>query len=78
MMSFVHPCDVSDDVIPDHVRIGTCDMLSVFRCIRFTFGVSMLCTGCYVKQMKSKQFLNPSSITYERAQVNSSSIANIC
>ena len=34
-MSFTDPCDVSDDVIPGHVNIGTCDMLSVLPRIRF-------------------------------------------
>ena len=29
------PCDVSDDVIPGHARIGTFDMFSVFPCMRF-------------------------------------------
>ena len=38
----------------------------------------MLLTGCYVKQMKSIQLFNPSSVIYMRAQVNSSTIANIC
>ena len=38
----------------------------------------MLRTGCYVKQMKSIQILNPSSVIYVRAQVNSSTISNIC
>ena len=42
------------------------------------FLVSMLRTGCYVKQMKSIQFFNPSSFIQMRAQVNSNSIANIC
>ena len=40
--------------------------------------VSMLRTGCYVNQMKSIQLFNPSSVIYMRAQMNSSSIANIC
>ena len=35
VMSFTDPCDVSDDVIPGHVKIGACDMLSVFPYIRF-------------------------------------------
>ena len=34
-MSFRHPCDLSDDVILGHARIGIYDMLSVFLCIRF-------------------------------------------
>ena len=34
VMSFRDPYDVIDDVISDHARIGTCDMLSVFQCIR--------------------------------------------
>ena len=42
------------------------------------FLVSMLRTGCYVKQMKSIHFFNPSSVTYMRAQVNSSTINNVC
>ena len=37
VMSFTDPCDVSDDVIPGHVKIGICDMLSVFPCIRLFF-----------------------------------------
>ena len=39
--------------------------------------VSMLRIGCNVKQMKSIQFFNPSSVMYMGAQVNSSAIANI-
>ena len=42
------------------------------------FLVSMLCTGCYVKQMKSIHFFNPSSVTQMRAQVNCNTIAYIC
>ena len=38
----------------------------------------MLQTGSYVKQMKSKQFFEPSSVIYTRAQVITSTIANIC
>ena len=38
----------------------------------------MLYTDCYVKQIKSRQFFNPSSVKYMRAQVNSNTIANIC
>ena len=38
----------------------------------------MLRTGYYVKQMKSIRFFNPSSVIYMRAQVNSTTIANIC
>ena len=40
--------------------------------------VSMLRTGCYVKQMKSIQFVNHSSVIHMRAHVNSSTIVNIC
>ena len=40
--------------------------------------VSMLCTGCYVKEMKSIQLFNPSLVIYMRAQENSSTIGNIC
>ena len=42
------------------------------------FLVSMLRTGSYVKQMKSIEFFNPSSVIQMRAQVNSNTIANIC
>ena len=42
------------------------------------FLVSMLRTGCYVKQMKSIQFFHPSSVIQMRAQVNSNTIAKIC
>ena len=42
------------------------------------FFVSMLHTGCNAKQMKSIQFVNPSSVRYMGAQVNSSFIVNIC
>ena len=42
------------------------------------FLVYMLRTGCYVKQMKSIKKFNPSSVIYIIAQVNSSTIANIC
>ena len=38
----------------------------------------MLRTRYYVKQMKSIPFFNPSSVIYMRAQVISSTIANIC
>ena len=38
----------------------------------------MLRTGYHVKQMKSIQFFNPSLVIYLRAQVNPSTIANIC
>ena len=38
---------------------------------------SMLRTGSYVKQIKSIQIFNPSSVIYMRAHVNSSTIANI-
>ena len=37
----------------------------------------MLFSGCCVKQMRSIQFFNPSSVINIRAQVNSSAIANI-
>ena len=40
--------------------------------------MSMLRTGWYVKQMKSIQYFNPSSVIYMRAQVNFSTIANMC
>ena len=42
------------------------------------FLVSMLRTGCYLKQMKSIQFFNPPSVVQMRARVNSDTIANIC
>ena len=42
------------------------------------FLVSMLRTGCYVKQMKSIQFFNHSSVKQMRAQVNCNTIADIC
>ena len=42
------------------------------------FLVSMLRTGCYVKQIKSIQFFNPSSVIHMRAHVNSSTIAKSC
>ena len=42
------------------------------------FVVSIPHTGCYVKQIKSIQFFNPSSVIYMRAQVNSSTIVNNC
>ena len=38
----------------------------------------MLRTSYHVKQMKSIRFFNPSLVIYTRAQVNSSTIANIC
>ena len=41
------------------------------------FLVFMLRTGCYVKQIKSIQFFNLSSVIQMRAQVNSNTIANI-
>ena len=49
-----------------------------FEGLFLMFLVSMLRTGFYVKQMKSKQFFNPSSVMYIIAQVNSSTIAYIC
>ena len=42
------------------------------------FVMSMLRTGYYIKQIKSIRFFNPSSAIYMRAQVNSSTNANIC
>ena len=42
VMSFTDPCDESDDVIPGHVKIGTCDMSSVFLCIRFILNRRLL------------------------------------
>ena len=42
------------------------------------FLVSMLRTGCYVKQMRSIQLFDPSSVIQMRAQVNFNTIANIC
>ena len=42
VMSFTNPCDESDDVIPGHVKIGTCDMLSVFPCTRFILNRRLL------------------------------------
>ena len=42
------------------------------------FLVSMLHTGCYVKQMKSMELFNPSLVIFMRAWVNSSTIVNIC
>ena len=49
-----------------------------FEGLVLLFLVPMSRTGCNVKQMKSIQFLNPSSVIYMRALVNSSTIANIC
>ena len=49
-----------------------------FEGLVLMFLVSMLRTGCYVKQMKSIQFFNPSSVIYMRTLVNSSTIAYIC
>ena len=34
-MSFRDPCDVSDDVIPGHANLGTCDTSSLFPSIRY-------------------------------------------
>ena len=48
-----------------------------FEGLFLMFLVSMLRTGCYVKQIKSIQFFNPSSVIHMRAQVNFSTIANI-
>ena len=52
VMSFTDPCDVSDDVIPDHVKIGTCDMLSVFPCVRFILNRRLL-----LKPLKEHQMI---------------------
>ena len=41
-MSFPDPCDVSDGVIPGHVKVTTCDMLSLFPCIRFILIMRLL------------------------------------
>ena len=49
-----------------------------FEGLFLMFFASMLRTGCYIKQMKSIQFFNPSSVIYMKAQVNSYAIANIC
>ena len=51
-MSFTGPCDVSDDVIPGHVKIGTCDMLSVFSCTRFILNKRLL-----LKPLKGHQII---------------------
>ena len=48
-----------------------------FEALFLMFLVSMLRISCYVKQIKSIQFFNPSSVIYMGAQVNSSVIANI-
>ena len=53
---------------------GSCFGLQLF----LIFLVFMLRCSCYVKQMNSIQFFNPSSVIYMRAQVNSNAIANIC
>ena len=56
-----------------------------YMCVKYTFKVyfwcflvSMLRTCCYITQMISIQFFNHSSVMYIIAQVNSSTIANIC
>ena len=41
-MPFTETCDVSDDVMPGIVKIGTCDVLSVFPCIRFILNRRLL------------------------------------
>ena len=50
--------------------------------VKYTFEdyvfLSVLRTGCYDKQTKSKEFFNPELVTYTGAQVNSTAIANIC
>ena len=49
-----------------------------FEGLFLMFLVSMLRIGYYVKQMKSIQCVNPSSLIYMRVQVNSTVIANTC
>ena len=63
---------------PDYFPIVHVHKIYFEELFLWVFLVSMLRTGCYVKQMKSIQFFNPSSVIYMRAQVNSSTIVNIC
>ena len=59
--------------------VSTQTVFLYYMSIKYTLIlVPMLRSGCYVKRMKSMQFFNPSSVIYMRAQVNSSTIANIC
>ena len=52
VMSFTDRCDLSDDVIPGHVKIGTCDMLSVTPCVRF-----ILNRRLHLKSIKEHQMI---------------------
>ena len=49
-----------------------------FKGLFLMFWGSMFRTGCYVKQMKSIQFFNLSTVMYVIAQVNYNTIDNIC
>ena len=42
VMSVTDLCDVMDDVLPSHVKIGTCGMLSVLPCIRIILNRRLL------------------------------------
>ena len=64
--------------------VNTQTVFLYFMSVKYTFGgylwcflLSMLRAGCYVQQMKSIQFFNPTSVIYIIAQVNCSTIANI-
>ena len=65
--------------------VSTQTVFSYYMSVKYTFRgyfwcflVSMLRTGCYVKEMKLIQFFNPPSVMYIIAQVNFSTVANIC
>ena len=72
-------CDCTSlDISTQAVFLYYMSVKYTFRVYFWCFLVSMLPTGCNVKKMKSIQFFNPSSVIYIIAQVNSSTIANIC
>ena len=69
---------LSLDISTQAVFVYYMSVKYTFRVYYWWFLVSMLPTGCNVKKMKSIPFFNPSSVIYIIAQVNSSTIANIC
>ena len=72
-------CDCTSlDISTQAVFLYYMSVKYTFRVYFWCFLVSKLPTGCNVKKMKSIQFFNPSSVIYIIAQVNSSTIDNIC
>ena len=75
---FVFRVVLSIDVSAENIYLYYMSVKYMLSVYFWCFFVTILPTGWYAKQTKSKQFVNPSSVLYMRAQVNSSTIANIC